>query len=146
MSEIGIKVDKEQLENYISTKLNELPEKARELLGDESSGIAEIYRAAMIEEAPFKIGDLKDRHIVEEIGDLERSIYSDVPHFEYVVLGTPAHLIEGNPWLYWEGAKHPVRRVNHPGTEPNDYPSQAFQNAEPAVEAELQKFLDSFIG
>lgn len=146
MSELGIKIDKAALESYLSTKLNELPEKARELLGDESSGIAEKYRAAMIDEAPYVTGDLREGHIVEETGEYERLITSDVPHFPFVVLGTRAHVIRGNPWLYWEGAEHPVRRVNHPGTAPNDYVSRAFENAEGAVDAEIQRFLDSFIG
>jgi len=35
-----------------------------------------------------------------------------------IELGTSPHVIEGNPWLYWKGARHPVRRVNHPGTKP----------------------------
>lgn len=30
--------------------------------------------------------------------------------------GTRAHVINGHPWLYWKGARHPVRSVNHPGT------------------------------
>ena len=29
--------------------------------------------------------------------------------------GAAPHGIDGNPWLYWEGASHPVRHVNHPG-------------------------------
>jgi len=32
--------------------------------------------------------------------------------------GTRPHVITGNPWLYWPGAEHPVRRVNHPGNKP----------------------------
>jgi len=31
--------------------------------------------------------------------------------------GTKPHVIEGNPWLYWPGAAHPVRKVNHPGNK-----------------------------
>lgn len=30
--------------------------------------------------------------------------------------GTSAHTITGNPFLFWPGARHPVRRVRHPGT------------------------------
>lgn len=34
----------------------------------------------------------------------------------YLEKGTSAHTITGNPYLYWAGASHPVRFVNHPGS------------------------------
>ena len=36
----------------------------------------------------------------------------------YLEKGTSPHIIVGNPYLYWQGASHPVRRVNHPGSRP----------------------------
>lgn len=36
----------------------------------------------------------------------------------YLEKGTSPHVITGNPWLYWEGASHPVKKVNHPGSQP----------------------------
>ena len=36
-------------------------------------------------------------------------------HANYTNDGTSPHVINGRPWLYWPGAEHPVRRVNHPG-------------------------------
>jgi len=30
--------------------------------------------------------------------------------------GTDPHTITGNPFLFWPGARHPVRSVRHPGT------------------------------
>lgn len=41
---------------------------------------------------------------------------SDDEIFGYLERGTRAHIIRGNPWLFWPGARHPVRQVNHPGT------------------------------
>lgn len=40
-----------------------------------------------------------------------------------VEMGTAAHIINAKPGsaLYWPGADHPVRRVNHPGTQPYPY-------------------------
>jgi len=40
-----------------------------------------------------------------------------------VEFGTPAHVIEARnaKALFWPGAGHPVRRVNHPGTAPQPY-------------------------
>lgn len=45
--------------------------------------------------------------------DITLSIGTD--HGGILEFGSPAHVIEGNPFLYWEGALHPVARVNHPG-------------------------------
>ena len=36
----------------------------------------------------------------------------------YLEKGTSPHVITGNPWLYWQGASHPDKKVNHPGTRP----------------------------
>ena len=40
-----------------------------------------------------------------------------VPYGEILEKGSRSHIIEGNPYLYWEGAPFPMRRVNHPGTK-----------------------------
>lgn len=41
----------------------------------------------------------------------------------YVELGTEPHVIlpDKKKALFWEGAAHPVGRVNHPGTRPRPY-------------------------
>jgi Bacteriophage HK97-gp10, putative tail-component len=41
----------------------------------------------------------------------------------YVEFGTAPHVITAKnaKALYWPGALHPVKSVNHPGTKPNDY-------------------------
>lgn len=42
-----------------------------------------------------------------------------VNYGEYLEEGTPPHVIEpkNGKALYWNGAAHPVRKVNHPGTK-----------------------------
>lgn len=35
----------------------------------------------------------------------------------WLELGTRPHTITGRPFLYWPGARHPVRKVSHPGTK-----------------------------
>lgn len=42
--------------------------------------------------------------------------YAPYPHE-----GTEPHWIEGNDYLYWPGAEHPVRRVHHPGYAGNPF-------------------------
>jgi len=158
MAEAGITLDMEKaLKGEFQTIRDNFPDKAEELM-DTGDGIAEIIRGAMVTEAPFKWGDLREGHTVEETGELERYIFSDVPHFEWVVLGTRPHDIypraavtylgstvregSGKSALFWEGADHPVYMVHHPGTAPNDYPSRALQNVDGEIEGRLQRFLD----
>lgn len=47
----------------------------------------------------------------------------DVNYSTHVELGTPPHVIKPRfkRALYWEGADHPVAKVNHPGTQPAPY-------------------------
>ncbi|MCX5365944.1 HK97 gp10 family phage protein [Streptomyces sp. NBC_00124] len=62
---------------------------------------------------------------------LHDSIYSDVdrgkvrvgvknvPYWSLVEFGAPDHVItpKNKKALYWKGARHPVKRVNHPGND-----------------------------
>lgn len=137
--------------------VNILPSKAEEAM-DASDGVAEIIRGYMVSFAPFKWGDLREGHIVEDVGPLERYIYSDVPHFKWVVEGTPPHEIRAKHtittktgkeipgYLYWEGLEHPLSVVHHPGTAPNNYPSEALAASESEVEARLTRFIDEVLG
>ena len=47
----------------------------------------------------------------------------DVNYATDVEMGTSAHVIKPRfkRALYWEGADHPVARVNHPGARPQPY-------------------------
>ena len=49
-------------------------------------------------------------------------------HIEW---GTKPHVIRAvhAKALWWEGAEHPVRQVNHPGTSPQPYMRPAFEKA-----------------
>jgi hypothetical protein len=51
--------------------------------------------------------------------------------------GTKPHKITGNPWLYWKGARHPVRFVNHPGTRPYPFIKPAGVQIRPLANREM---------
>lgn len=53
-------------------------------------------------------------------------------HAIHVVKGTPPHVIRPKikKALYWVGARHPVRRVHHPGTSKDDFVTRAKENTE----------------
>lgn len=59
----------------------------------------------------------------------------------YLEKGTSPHTIIGNPWLYWEGASHPVKKVNHPGTNPYPIIMPAIEHIGPEIMAGLTVLL-----
>lgn len=56
-------------------------------------------------------------------------VTANVPHAMFVVRGTQAHRIEGNPILSfeWHGDRVFFRHVNHPGTRANNFMLQALR-------------------
>lgn len=69
----------------------------------------------------------------------------DYPLARLLIDGTSEHPITargkqngGADFLYWDGADHPVKRVMHPGTEPDDYPLEGYADAEPDIAAALR--------
>ncbi|MFF4346807.1 hypothetical protein [Streptomyces sp. NPDC001530] len=72
---------------------------------------------------PKRTGRLRDSLRAEvhdkvlRVGSLDCNYASDVE------LGTPPHVIlpKNKKALHWPGADHPVRKVNHPGTQPQPY-------------------------
>lgn len=54
---------------------------------------------------------------------------TNVVYAIFVHEGTRPHVINGNPWLYWKGAAHPVRKVNHPGTRAHRFLADALPAA-----------------
>ena len=46
----------------------------------------------------------------------------------YMEEGTRPHIIEGNPWLWWDELEHPVHSVNHPGTPAYKYMEEALNS------------------
>ena len=111
-----------------------VPEKALEYL-------AMDYWAVSVENANIKTGNLRSS-IQAEGGGNEWIVGTDLEYAPFVHEGTAPHVIEGNPYLYWEGAEHPVRRVQHPGYEGNPW----FDTALEIIEGRLDEYLEMAIG
>ncbi len=64
------------------------------------------------------------------------TVTSDSDHVGFVIGGTKPHVIEPRNAraLFWPGARHPVRRVFHPGTAPNPFVEDALD----ARQAEME--------
>jgi hypothetical protein len=61
----------------------------------------------------------------------------------FVQFGTAPHVIEpkDKKALYWPGAAHPVRKVNHPGTKPNDFMGRIVAASQEEIDAQFGKAL-----
>ena len=84
-----------------------------------------------------KTGHLK-RSISTKMGDMEATIHtSNLKYAPAVEFGTRAHIIraKNKKALYWKGATHPVKQVNHPGSKAKPY-------LIPAFEKEKDQFLE----
>lgn len=82
-----------------------------ELLGGQILGDARQF-------CPVDTGRLKDSLDAEVHDKVLRVGSRDVNYCLYVEYGTAPHVItpKNKKALYWPGARHPVARVNHPGT------------------------------
>ena len=82
-------------------------------------------------EAPVDHGRLAGSFQLDQVDDLSYRIWSGVEYALAVHEGTKPHVIEpkNKKALYWEGARHPVRRVMHPGTQANPYAERAIEQA-----------------
>jgi len=62
----------------------------------------------------------------------------------YVEFGTKPHVIlpKEKQALYWPGAQHPVRKVNHPGTKANPFLERIISQSENEIDATFVKALE----
>lgn len=70
----------------------------------------------IVQNCPVDTGRLRSSINVEKQGE-DWVIGTNVPYAEYVELGVKRHKIKptNKKALYWKGAPHPVKEVQHPG-------------------------------
>jgi len=96
--------------------------------------------------APYKTGTLR-RSIQFQVlnNGLQGIVYQDAniaSYGGYVEMGTRAHEITpiNKRALFWPGADHPMKSVQHPGTKPQPYMQPAYEGKKDWV---LQTFNDA---
>jgi hypothetical protein len=93
--------------------------------------------SVMLEHGPEVQQRLVDLvNAAQAIGGAKQQIGTDIPYATYVVSGTRPHDIypRDRQALFWEGARHPVGHVHHPGTKPNPFLQRALDNTTSEVE------------
>ena len=131
-----IKIDSSDL-NKFSVILRELPDEIK-------NDVRKVVKnsAFNIERNAKSSVNVKTGHLIRSIstkmGDMEATIHtSNLKYAPMVEFGTRPHIIraKNKKALYWKGATHPVKQVNHPGSKAKPY-------LIPAFEKEKDQFLE----
>jgi HK97 gp10 family phage protein len=103
-----------------------------------------IIQAEVRSRAPKRTGKLRESIRVEtrRIGRMSVSaeVYSKSPVALWMELGAKAHVIHARSKkaLFWQGARHPVRSVRHPGTAPRPFMRPGFEAGKARVQAAMR--------
>lgn len=98
-------------------------------------------------EAPEGKTKLLKRSIRPRFGVLEATVSPNVKYAKWVHDGTSAYVITPvkKKALYWKGALHPVRRVNHPGIKANPFMERAADESRPEIQKIFQQYVDESV-
>ena len=85
---------------------------------------------------PYKTGQLS-MTFFSTVSNLTATWGPTVHYAADVEFGTGPHVIlpVNKKALYWRGASHPVKKVNHPGTAPNPYMERIITEATAPINA-----------
>jgi len=97
-------------------------------------------------EAPVKTGRLR-AGIRSRISPFRGMVESTVAYGIFVHEGTSAHIIRPvrKKALYWKGAAHPVKSVQHPGIKANPFMKKGAERAEGKVQATFQIAINNVV-
>ena len=135
-----IKIDTSELDKfsvYLKAKSEEDEKKIQKVLKNSAMTIQKNAISNLTNNGSVNTG-----HLRRGIANFRRGMTATVhtSNIKYAVMvekGTKAHIIKpkNKKALYWKGATHPVKQVNHPGSKAKPY-------LIPAFEKEKDQFLE----
>ena len=116
----------------INQRFDDLPEIGHDAMARCMDLVAQELWGQVRIEAPVDTGRLAGSFLLERRDPLTHAVFTNVLYALAVHEGSGPRVIEPRnaAALYWPGARHPVARVNHPGTPSNKYAERAFENTE----------------
>lgn len=103
--------------------------------------IAILFQNALKIEVPVDTG--RGRNSIKVIADGDEIEASMVHYLKIVNDGRNPSVIKPKTKkaLFWKGAEHPVKRVNHPGIRPNPFIDRAVRKIPKIVAETLPKYM-----
>ena len=138
-----IKIDSSDL-NKFSVILRGLPDEIKDDIREVVKNSAFNIERNAKSSASVKTGHLR-RSISTKMGDMEATIHtSNLKYAPMVEFGTRPHIIraKNKKALYWKGAAHPVKQVNHPGSKAKPYLIPAFEKEIPYFVEKLKEAVE----
>jgi hypothetical protein len=126
------------------TKLREAPQIAAPILARAlSASQAILAKHTTKGTVPWRTGFLVQSFRAEQTSGMLRW-FPTASYAPYVEFGTKPHVIlpKDKKALFWPGADHPVKRVNHPGTKPNDFLGRIVSASQSEIDATFIKALE----
>ena len=142
-----IKVDTSEIDKFV-IDLKDTSENIRsdvqKVLKKSGFNIEARAKRNITNNGSVKTGHLR-RNIATQVGNMEVTVHtSNVKYARLVEEGTRPHIIKpkkGKKFLYWEGASHPVRKVNHPGSKAKPFLIPAFEREKEVIMKDLEKIV-----
>lgn len=94
-------------------------------------------------QVPYVSGQLIET-FQREVQGLTAYWFPTVKYAPFVEFGTGPHVIypKNKKALFWPGAAHPVKKVNHPGTRPNPFMERILDAAKDEINATFKEALN----
>ncbi len=129
--------DVQRFNVQIGRRLTQFPNEVKEAIRKSTLSIERQAKTNLTNNGSVVTGHLR-RSISHKVSANEGIVSANTKYAEGVEKGTKPHIIraKNKKALYWQGAKHPVRVVNHPGSKAKPY-------LIPALEAERPKFIQN---
>ena len=141
-----IKIDADEL-NKFSVEIPKLYEKnealIRQTVKNSAFNIQKNAKSNLTKNKSVDTGHLR-RGVSTDIKGLGATIHtSNIKYARGVEEGTRSHIIrpKNKKALYWKGAKHPVKQVNHPGSKAKPYLIPAFNSEKDKIIKDLEEVI-----
>ena len=142
-----IKIDSSELDKfsvYLKTKSEEDEKKIQNVIKNSAMTIERNAKSNLTSNKSVKTGHLRGG-IATNVGNMEATVHtSNIKYAVMVEKGTKAHIIKpkNKKALYWKGASHPVKQVNHPGSKAKPYLIPAFDKEVPYFVEKLKEVVE----
>lgn len=135
---MSIRVDTSELDRY-AVVLSGYPTQAykdiKEVVRKSTLKVSRNAKENITRNGNVDTGHLRNS-IHTKVTGLEGVVSTNVKYAKIIEEGSRPHVIraKNKKYLYWNGASHPVKQVNHPGTK-------AYPFLKPALDTEIPVFL-----